>query len=81
MPYRRKTWEDKLKDRKTFPKTLKLESNFPCYRALQKMGAKPGDSVTIAPPLEVDAIMKHVPEGKLITLRVICEKLAKQHQT
>ena len=69
MPYRRKTWEEKLKDSKTFPKILKLEANFPCYRALKTMGAKPGDSVVIAPPLAVDAVMKNVPFGKLITLK------------
>ena len=72
MPYKRKTWEEKLHDRKKFPKTLKLEPNFPCYRALKKMGAEPGDSVVIAPPIDVDTIMKRVPKGKLITLREIC---------
>ncbi|KON26460.1 hypothetical protein AC480_05640 [miscellaneous Crenarchaeota group archaeon SMTZ1-55] len=81
MPYRRKTWEEKLKDSKTFPKILKLESNFPCYRALKTMGAKPGDSVVIAPPLEVDAVMKQVPLGKLITLKEICGILARKHKT
>jgi hypothetical protein len=81
MPYQRKTWEEKLKNSKKFPKTLKLESKFPCYRALKKMGAKPGDSVVIAPPLEVDAVMKQVPFGKLITLKEICEILARKHKT
>lgn len=81
MPYRRKTWEEKLKDSKKFPKTLKLKSNFPCSRALKKMGAKPGDSVVLAPPLEVDAVMKKVPFGKLITLKEICETLARKHRT
>jgi hypothetical protein len=81
MPYKKKSWKDQLEDDKNFPKTLTLETRFPCYRALEKMGAKPGDSVVLAPPLEVDVIMKQVPEGKLITLREICEKLAKKHQT
>ena len=45
------------------------------------MGAKPGDSVVLAPPLEVDAIMKKVPEGKLLTLKEICQKLAEKHKT
>lgn len=81
MGYKRKTWQQKLEDSKSFPKTLKLEPNFPCYRALRKMGAKPGDSVVLAPPLEVDAIMKKVPKGKLITLKEICEKLAEKHKT
>jgi hypothetical protein len=81
MPYKRKTWKEKLEDSKSFPKTLKLEPKFPCYRALKKMGAKLGDSVVIAPPLEVDAIMKKVPKGRLITLKEICEDLAEKHET
>jgi len=80
MPYKRKSWKEKLEDSKNFPKTLKLKPNFPCFRALKKMGARPGDSVVITPPLEVDAIMKKVPQGRLITLKEICEKLAKKHK-
>jgi alkylated DNA nucleotide flippase Atl1 len=78
---KKKTWQQKLEDNKQMPKILRLEAKFPCYKALKKMGAKPGDSVVLAPPLEVDGIMKRVPEGKLITLRDICEKLAKKHNT
>lgn len=81
MGYKRKTWQQKLEGSKNFPKTLRLEANFPCYRALKKMGADPGDSVVLAPPLEVDAIMKEVPRGKLITLTEICQRLAEHHQT
>lgn len=81
MGYKKKTWKEKLEDNKNFPKTLKLAPNFPCYRALKKMGAEPGDSVVIAPPLEVDAIMKEVPRGQLITLKEICEQLARKHET
>jgi alkylated DNA nucleotide flippase Atl1 len=79
MPYRRKTWEEKLKDNKNFPKILKLKPNFPCYRALKKMGAKPGDSVVLVPPLEVYSIMKNVPKGRLLTLQEICEELTGKH--
>jgi len=81
MGYKRKTWRQKLEDNKNFPKELKLEPKFPCYRALKKMGAEPGESVVLAPGLEVDAIMKSVPEGKLVTLKEICQKLAKKHRT
>ena len=81
MPYKKKSWTDQLEDDKHFPKTLALETNFPCYRALEKMGAKPGDSVVLVPPLAVDAVMQQVPEGRLITLRSICERLAETHQT
>jgi len=81
MPYKKKTWKEKLLDNKNFPKTLKLEPRFPCYRALKVMGAELGDSVVLAPSLEVEAIMKQVPEGNLITLAKICEQLADKHNT
>jgi len=42
------------------------------------MGAEQGDSVVLAPPLEVDSIMRKVPYGKVITLKEICSKLAKK---
>jgi hypothetical protein len=46
---------------------------------LEKWGAKPGDAIVLAPPLEVDEIMKNVPKGKLITIYEICNQLAKKH--
>jgi alkylated DNA nucleotide flippase Atl1 len=79
MPYKRKTWAEKLEDPKGMPKILPLEANFPCRRALEKMGAKIGDSVVLAPPSEVNEIMRKVPKGKLITLAQICEWLAAKH--
>ena len=79
MTYKKKTWTEKLHDSKNFPKILRFERNFPCGKALEKWGAKPGDTVVITPPLEVDAIMKKVPKGKLITIHEICDKLAKKH--
>ena len=81
MPYKKKTWREKLEEDKGFPKKLKLKPNFPCWRALEKMGAKKGDSVVLAPPLEVNELMKKVPKGKLLTLEEICKKLAKKHKT
>lgn len=80
MSYKRKTWKEKLEDDKDFPKILELEENFPCWRALRKMGAKPGDSVVLAPGRDVFELMKQVPEGRLQTLRVICEKLASKYE-
>jgi len=81
MTAKRKTWKEKLEDPKKFPKVLSFDPKFPCGKALVKMGAKPGDSVVLAPPLEVDAIMKEVPEGKLVTLNEVCRKLARNHDT
>jgi hypothetical protein len=79
MSYKKKTWTEKLHNSKKFPKILKFEHNFPCAKALEKWGAKTGDLVVIAPPIEVDTIMKKVPKGKLITIYEICDKLAKKH--
>ena len=80
MTYKKKTWNEKLNDNKDLPKTLSFERNFPCGKALEKWGARPGDSVVIAPPLDVDMIMKKVPKGKIITIYEICTKLAKKHK-
>ena len=79
MTYKKKSWKEKLENNKNFPKILKFSPKFPCGKALLKMGAKSGDSVVLAPPLEVDEIMKKVPKGKLITINEICKKLAKKH--
>jgi alkylated DNA nucleotide flippase Atl1 len=76
MAKQKKTWKEKLEDKKKFPKILKLEEGFPCWRALKKMGAKPGDSVVLAPGRDIYELMKQVPEGKLQTLGILCEKLA-----
>ncbi|UCB61274.1 MAG: MGMT family protein [Candidatus Bathyarchaeota archaeon] len=79
MGYKKKTWQQKLEDSKNLPKILELEPSFPCYQALKKMGAKPRDSVVLAPGLEVNAVMKQVPKGRLLTLEKICKRLAKNH--
>lgn len=79
MVYKKKTWTEKLNNSKNFPKILKFERKFPCGKALEKWGAKHGDTVVLAPPLEVDAIMKNIPTGKLITIYEICSQLAKKH--
>lgn len=31
----KKTWQEKLKDKPSFPKVLRLEKGFPCYNAAQ----------------------------------------------
>jgi alkylated DNA nucleotide flippase Atl1 len=77
----KKTWKEKLEDNKNMPKILDFDPKFPCGKALQKLGAKPGDSVVLAPPLEVNEIMRKIPKGKLITLNGICSILSKKHNT
>lgn len=80
MVYKKKSWQEKLADKKNLPKVLKLQKTFPCYNAVHKMGAEAGDEVVLVNPSEVVAIMKQVPKGKLITLAEICKSLAKKHQ-
>jgi len=75
----RKTWQEKLEDKASLPKTLKLEKGFPCYNAVHKMGAEIGDDIVLVNPSEVVEIMKQVPKGKLTTIVEICKRLAKQH--
>jgi len=75
----KKTWQEKLKDKPSFPKVLRLEKGFPCYNAVHKTGAEAGDDVVLVNPSEVVEVMKQVPKGKLITIVEICKKIAKQH--
>ncbi len=79
MPYRRKTWGEKLADKPGLPKILELRENYPCYPALARMGVKPGEKVVLVNPSEVVAEMRMVPEGKLTTITEICSRLAKSH--
>ena len=75
----KKTWQEKLKDKPSFPKVLRLEKKFPCYNAVHKMGAEVGDEIVLVNPSEVVAIMKQVPKGRLITIVEICRQIARNH--
>jgi alkylated DNA nucleotide flippase Atl1 len=79
MAYKKKSWQEKLTDKKNLPKILKLQKSFPCYNAVHKMGAEAGDDVVLVNPSEVVSLMKQVPKGKLITLAEICKTIAKKH--
>lgn len=79
MSYGKKSWQEKLMDRKGLPKILRLEKRFPCYRAVQKMGVEAGDEVVLVNPSEVVEMMRNVPEGKLTTIVEICKGLAQKH--
>jgi alkylated DNA nucleotide flippase Atl1 len=76
----KKTWIQKLEDKKSLPKILKLEKRFPCYNALHKMGADVGDNIILVNPSEVVEIMKKVHKGKLATIVEICKAIAKNHK-
>jgi alkylated DNA nucleotide flippase Atl1 len=79
MVSKRKSWQEKLADKKGYAKVLKLEKRFPCYNAVHAMGANAGDEVVLVNPSEVVEIMKKVPEGRLITIVEICKRIAKKH--
>ena len=79
MPYRKKSWQEKLIDKKGLPKILTLKENFPCYNAVHKMGANAGDDVVLVNPSEVVEIMRKISEGKVITSIEICKQIAKEH--
>lgn len=71
MPTKKKSWTEKLADSKDLPKVEKIT---------EKMSKKWGTGTIVIPaPTEVDAMMKKVPEGKLITINEIREALAKKH--
>ena len=79
MGYKKKSWQEKLSDKKGLPKILKLEERFPCYKAVHKMGAEVGDEVVLVNPREVVEIMRKVPEGKVMTIVEVCKQIAKEH--
>ena len=67
----RKSWREKLADSKDFPKVVEVTPEM-----RQRWGT---GTVVIPAPLEVDGIMREVPEGRLITINMIRESLAKRH--
>jgi len=76
----RKSWQEKLVDKKGYPKVLRLEKRFPCYNAVHSMGANAGDEVVLVNPSEVVEVMKKIPKGKLITIVEICKSIAEKHK-
>jgi hypothetical protein len=69
---RKKSWADKLADSKDLPKTFKIEG---------MLSKRWGEGTCVVPaPLEVDALMKRVRRGKLVTINDIRHSLAKKHR-
>ena len=67
----KKTWREKLHESHDMPKVVEIT---------ESMSQKWGTGTCVIPaPMEVDEIMKHVPEGRLITINQIREVLAKRH--
>lgn len=72
MASRYTSWVDKLYDSRDLPKVEKIT---------EKMSQKWGSgTVAIPAPIEVDTIMRKVPKGKLITINMIREIIAKKHK-
>jgi alkylated DNA nucleotide flippase Atl1 len=66
-----KTWKEKLLDDKDLPKVVPIDG---------KMSKRWGSGTVVIPaPREVDAVMKKVPKGRLITINEIRAALAKKH--
>ncbi|TBR19802.1 MAG: hypothetical protein EPO57_02075 [Chitinophagaceae bacterium] len=71
MATSKKTWKEKLLDSKDLPKVVKIPAR------MEKKFSK--GTIAVPAPIEVDAIMKKVKKGKLITINKIREKIAKKH--
>jgi len=71
MP-KKKSWSEKLKDSKGLPKVEKIAG---------KMSKRWGTGTVVIPaPIEVDEMMRRIPEGKLTTINEIRAALAKKHK-
>lgn len=68
----KKSFSEKLKDNKNLPKVIKIKG-----KLIKRWGR---GTVAIPSPREVDAIIKKVPKGKLITINQIRGKIAKKHK-
>jgi len=67
----KKTWREKLADSRDMPRVIEITEN---------MSQRWGTGTCVIPaPMEVDELMRHVPEGRLITINQIREALAKRH--
>ncbi len=67
----RKSWREKLADSKDLPRVVEITG---------KMSTRWGTgTVCIPAPVEVDGIMRQVPEGRLITVNQIREAVARKH--
>ena len=69
---RKKSWGEKLADSKGLPRVGEVTG---------KMSKRWGTGTMVIPaPLEVDALMKQVPRGKLVTINELRAALAARHK-
>ena len=68
----KKSWREKLADDKGLPKVGKVEG---------KMTRRWGTGTMVIPaPREVDALMRQIPKGRLVTINELRAALAKKHK-
>jgi hypothetical protein len=68
----KKSWREKLADDKDLPKVSRVEG---------EMARRWGTGTMVIPaPREVDALMRQVPKGRLVTINELRAALAKKHQ-
>jgi hypothetical protein len=68
----RKSWREKLADSKGLPKVGKVTGN---------MSKRWGEGTMVIPaPSEVDALMKRVPKGRVVTINELRAALAAKHK-
>jgi hypothetical protein len=67
----KKTWREKLADDKGLPKVCEVRAGH---------GIRSGEGrMVIAAPREVDALMKQVPKGRVVTINELRATLARKH--
>jgi hypothetical protein len=72
MTKKKKSWVEKLADNKGLPKVEKIT---------EKMSKRWGTGTVVIPaPMEVNEMMRRVPQGKLVTINEIRSALAKKHK-
>ena len=68
----KKSWREKLADDKDLPKVCEVRAG---------RGIRSGEGrMVIAAPREVDALMKQVPKGRVVTINELRAALARKHQ-
>ncbi len=68
----KKSWREKLADDKDLPKVVRLDAT-----AAARWG---GPTLAIPAPREVDALMRRVPRGRLVTINELRAAVAEKHQ-
>ncbi|HEX5220420.1 MAG TPA: hypothetical protein VFZ59_12690 [Verrucomicrobiae bacterium] len=68
----KKSWREKLADDKGLPKVAEV-----CGKMTKRWGT---GTMVIPAPREVDALMRQVPKGRLVTINELRAALAKKHR-